>query len=109
MDGARVLRCETHPANSHNTESILRREWNVPPERFGSSIRGVDTRRFVPAARDDAVRTRLGWGTGRVVLTVGRLQKRKGRSTHCRIAGNSGAVPWTSSTPLSATERNAPS
>lgn len=39
---------------------------------------GVDTTRFVPAARDPTVREQLGWGNRPVVLTVGRLQKRKG-------------------------------
>jgi phosphatidylinositol alpha-1,6-mannosyltransferase len=39
---------------------------------------GVDTTRFVPAARDPAVREQLGWGDRPVVLTVGRLQQRKG-------------------------------
>jgi phosphatidylinositol alpha-1,6-mannosyltransferase len=65
-------------ANSRNTESILREQWNVPAERIQMLHPGVDTERFVPAERDLAERQRLGWGERPVVLTVGRLQKRKG-------------------------------
>ena len=66
-------------ANSHNTERILRGDWGIPPERVRVLHPGVDTERFVPAPRDYRVRARLGWGERRVVLTVGRLQKRKGQ------------------------------
>jgi phosphatidylinositol alpha-1,6-mannosyltransferase len=64
--------------NSRNTERILLREWGLPPERIRLLHPGVDTARFVPAARDPGLRARLGWGDRPVVLTVGRLQKRKG-------------------------------
>jgi phosphatidylinositol alpha-1,6-mannosyltransferase len=39
---------------------------------------GVDTARFVPAPPDERVREALGWSGRMVVLTVARLQKRKG-------------------------------
>ena len=39
---------------------------------------GVDAARFCPAERSFKVRERLGWVGRRVVLTVGRLQERKG-------------------------------
>jgi phosphatidylinositol alpha-1,6-mannosyltransferase len=64
--------------NSRNTERILREEWGLPEERVRLLHPGVDTTRFVPAAPAPAVRARLGWGDRPVVLTVGRLQKRKG-------------------------------
>jgi phosphatidylinositol alpha-1,6-mannosyltransferase len=64
--------------NSRNTESILLNEWGWPAERVRLLHPGVDTNRFVPAPRSLAVRARLGWGDRPVVLTVGRLQKRKG-------------------------------
>ena len=38
----------------------------------------LDTQLFQPAPRDDAVRERLGWDGRASLLTVGRLQKRKG-------------------------------
>ncbi len=65
-------------ANSRNTERMLREEWQLPPERVQLLHPGVDTRRFVPAARNAVVRAELGWAERPVVLTVGRLQKRKG-------------------------------
>src|SRR5207237_3977844 len=66
-------------ANSRHTERILRDDWGLPAGRVRVLHPGVDTGRFVPAARDERVRARLGWGGRRVVLTVGRLQKRKGQ------------------------------
>jgi phosphatidylinositol alpha-1,6-mannosyltransferase len=65
-------------ANSGNTARILREEWEVPAERVRILHPGVDTKYFTPAAADPAARARLGWGDRPVVLTVGRLQKRKG-------------------------------
>jgi phosphatidylinositol alpha-1,6-mannosyltransferase len=65
-------------ANSHSTERMLHEEWAMPAERVRVLHPGVDTRRFVPAAPNPTVRARLGWGNRPVVLTVGRLQKRKG-------------------------------
>jgi phosphatidylinositol alpha-1,6-mannosyltransferase len=64
--------------NSKNTERILREDWHLPPERIHLLHPGVDTDRFVPAPHDASVRQRLGWRERPVVLTVGRLQKRKG-------------------------------
>jgi phosphatidylinositol alpha-1,6-mannosyltransferase len=75
----RVLaRAELVIANSRNTESILRQDWRLTADGLGILHPGVDTRLFVPAARDAGVREGLGWGGRPVVLTVGRLQKRKG-------------------------------
>jgi phosphatidylinositol alpha-1,6-mannosyltransferase len=75
----RVLRhAELILANSHCTESLLRQEWGLASEQVHVLHPGVDTERFVPAGHDQTIRGLLGW-TGRlVVLTVGRLQKRKG-------------------------------
>lgn len=71
-------------ANSRNTESILREQWDVPAERIQVLHPGVDTERFIPAGRDPAERERLGWGDRPVILTVGRLQKRKGHDQMIR-------------------------
>lgn len=65
-------------ANSHNTARLLIDNWNIPDSRIRVLHPGVDTARFVPAPRDEAVRRDLGWSQRTVVLTVGRLQKRKG-------------------------------
>jgi phosphatidylinositol alpha-1,6-mannosyltransferase len=76
----RVLRgAEFLIPNSRNTAAILRDEWDMPEGRIRLLYPGVDTRRFVPAARDKVLRARLGWHDRPVVLTVGRLQKRKGQ------------------------------
>jgi len=64
--------------NSRNTEKILTEKWNVAAERIAVIHPGVDTQRFCPAPRDRATRERLGWGERPVIITVGRLQKRKG-------------------------------
>jgi len=65
-------------ANSRNTASILQRHWSVAPGSIHILHPGVDTQRFVPAQPDAQVRRGLGWEDRTVVLTVGRLQKRKG-------------------------------
>ena len=66
-------------ANSRNTKVILQRDWRLPPERIRLLHPGVDTTRFVPKGPDPAVRARFGWSHRPVVLTVGRLQRRKGQ------------------------------
>jgi phosphatidylinositol alpha-1,6-mannosyltransferase len=75
----RVLRgAEFVVPNSCNTARILAEEWDLPDEQIRLLYPGVDTNRFVPAARCPETRARLGWHDRPVVLTVGRLQKRKG-------------------------------
>jgi phosphatidylinositol alpha-1,6-mannosyltransferase len=65
-------------ANSRNTERMLHQRWGVPPGKVRLLYPGVDGARFVPGEWDGRVRDRLGWRDRRVVLTVGRLQRRKG-------------------------------
>jgi phosphatidylinositol alpha-1,6-mannosyltransferase len=65
-------------ANSRNTERMLHENWGMRPGKVRLLYPGVDGARFVPAARDARVRGRLGWDDRPVVLTVGRLQRRKG-------------------------------
>ena len=65
-------------ANSQNSASIACEQWGLPEERVHILHPGVDTNYFVPADRNLDVRQRLGWQDRQVVLTVGRLQKRKG-------------------------------
>jgi phosphatidylinositol alpha-1,6-mannosyltransferase len=71
-------------ANSRNTERLLRDAWRVSPARLRLLYPGVDTEFFAPAARDADIRERLGWGRRPVVLTVGRLQRRKGQDCMIR-------------------------
>jgi phosphatidylinositol alpha-1,6-mannosyltransferase len=65
-------------ANSHNSARLLRENWPVAPERLRVMHPGVNTDCYQPARRDRCVRKRLAWGDRPVILTVGRLQKRKG-------------------------------
>jgi phosphatidylinositol alpha-1,6-mannosyltransferase len=71
-------------ANSENTRYILTRRWGLPERKVRLLYPGVDTAWFVPAPRDVAVRARLGWSERKVLLTVGRLQKRKGHDVMVR-------------------------
>jgi phosphatidylinositol alpha-1,6-mannosyltransferase len=75
----RILRgAETVIANSRNTEQIALEHWRVPPEKVRVVHPGVDTNRFRPAPPNRHEREQLRWGNRPVILTVGRLQKRKG-------------------------------
>lgn len=65
-------------ANSHNTAACLKQDWPVRPDQLAVLHPGVDAEQFAPAPRSAEVRDRLGWGDRPVILTVGRLQKRKG-------------------------------
>ncbi len=65
-------------ANSQNSANLLIDNWNIDKSRVQVLHPGVDSSRFVPADRDEAIRESLGWKGRTVVLTVGRLQKRKG-------------------------------
>jgi phosphatidylinositol alpha-1,6-mannosyltransferase len=61
----------------------LLERWGVASEKVRVLHRGVDTEAFVPGATDEPRRVReqraeLGWGGRQVILTVGRLQRRKG-------------------------------
>lgn len=66
-------------ANSHNSASLLTGRWDVPEERIQVLHPGVDTQLFCPAPPSGTERQALGWCGRTVVLTVGRLQQRKGQ------------------------------
>ncbi len=71
-------------ANSRNSAAILRDQWKVPADRVRVMHPGVDVERFVPAEFDTERRECLGWYDRPVVLTVGRLQQRKGQDQMIR-------------------------
>jgi phosphatidylinositol alpha-1,6-mannosyltransferase len=80
--------------NSCNTGRLLQEEWGFPHSRLRLLHPGVDTAQFLPASHDPYVRARLGWGERPVILTVGRLQRRKGHDQLIRALGAiRGAVP----------------
>lgn len=67
-------------ANSENTADILRKWWRIGEDRLIVMTPGVDIQRFTPAYRDNGNR----WPGHKVVLTVGRLQRRKGQDMMIR-------------------------
>ena len=71
-------------ANSENTRDILTTTWGLPEEDVRVVHPGVDTNRYVPAERCDIFRRNVGWEGRKVVITVGRLQRRKGHDTMIR-------------------------
>ncbi|HYL80030.1 MAG TPA: glycosyltransferase family 4 protein [Candidatus Acidoferrum sp.] len=64
-------------ANSRNTQALLCRV-GVPEARVTRIAPGVDIRHFTPGDPEDS-RRRLGLQGQRVLLSVGRLQRRKGQ------------------------------
>jgi phosphatidyl-myo-inositol dimannoside synthase len=82
---SRVLRgAEFVVANSRNTSRLLRERWRLASERIWVLHPGVDTNRFVAVPRDRQWRAQHGWFDRPVVLTVARLQKRKGHDVMLR-------------------------
>ncbi len=73
LSGARIV-----IANSNNTIRLLRDTWGLPNRRIRLLHPGTDVHRFTPAPYERDVRSRLGWDGRSVILTVGRLQRRKG-------------------------------
>jgi phosphatidylinositol alpha-1,6-mannosyltransferase len=71
-------RCERVIVNSQNTKRLVHSNWQVPLEKLTVLHPGVDTARFEPRSPVAAWRQKVGWSNRTVILTVGRLQKRKG-------------------------------
>ena len=78
LGGAVLHNADYMIANSGNTRSILTDRWGLPAEQIEVLYPGVDTGLFAPAQRDIEGRNRLGWAERTVILTVGRLTRRKG-------------------------------
>lgn len=72
-------------ANSNFTRELLLKEWSVPAEKVRLLHPGVDCEYFQPAAPDAEIRKRFGWDGRQVVLTVGRLQRRKGQDVMIEV------------------------
>lgn len=66
-------------ANSQNTANILLNTWHTDPAKTFVVNPGVDSQQFVPAPENDEIKQSLSWNDRKVILTVGRLQKRKGQ------------------------------
>lgn len=64
--------------NSQNTAGLLS-QWRVDESKIQILNPGVDSTKFVPTERNYNIKQQLGWGNRPTILTVGRLQKRKGQ------------------------------
>lgn len=66
--------------NSHNSASIVSRVDDSVNDKVTVMHPGADTKKFYPAEKkDDDFLSAMGWDGKRVILTVGRLQARKGQ------------------------------
>ena len=65
--------------NSQNTADLILNNWQVPAAKVEILNPGVDAERFIPAEKNVDIKNALGWQDRPVILTVGRLQKRKGQ------------------------------
>lgn len=65
-------------ANSNNSQRMLCGQWGLGENAVRVLHPGVDTEHFTPAAPDIAWRQARGWDGRKVIVTVGRLQRRKG-------------------------------
>ena len=65
--------------NSENTANIVHKLGFDSGSKCEVLHPGVDTSRFEVAAPDTSFRQKMGWSGKRVLLTVGRLQRRKGQ------------------------------
>jgi phosphatidyl-myo-inositol dimannoside synthase len=65
-------------ANSHNTAELLKQDWGATHHQIEVMHPGVDIERYRPSDQT-RLRSELGWQDRTVIITVGRLQKRKGQ------------------------------
>ena len=73
-------------ANSRNTADMLASA-GVEPARIVTVYPGVDAHRFKPDAPIDALRERFAAKPGKMLLSVGRLQRRKGHDLAIQAVG----------------------
>lgn len=65
--------------NSHNSANIVKRLGYAADDKLHVLHPGVDAQTFVPAPPDPIFKEKMGWTDKFVILTVGRLQRRKGQ------------------------------
>lgn len=84
MCGQVIKRAKTIICNSQNSARIVA-EFGPEAEAKTQVLHpGVDSNLFIPTEKNDQVLANLGWQGKRVVLTVGRLQARKGQDMMIR-------------------------
>jgi len=70
--------------NSHNSANIVKRLNYGSDDKINVLHPGVDASLFVPSAADDEFKQQMGWQGRKVIITVGRLQARKGQDMMLR-------------------------
>ncbi|MFB1036244.1 MAG: glycosyltransferase family 4 protein [Sinobacterium sp.] len=70
--------------NSHNSANIVKRLNYGSDDKIHVLHPGVDASLFVPSAADDEFKQQMGWQGRKVIITVGRLQARKGQDMMLR-------------------------
>jgi phosphatidylinositol alpha-1,6-mannosyltransferase len=70
--------------NSHNSANIVKRLNYANDDKINVLHPGVDASLFVPLAEDDGFKQQMGWQDRKVIITVGRLQERKGQDMMIR-------------------------
>jgi len=70
--------------NSHNSANIVKRLNYASDDKISVLHPGVDASLFVPSAADDEFKQQMGWQGRKVIITVGRLQARKGQDMMLR-------------------------
>jgi phosphatidylinositol alpha-1,6-mannosyltransferase len=65
--------------NSQNTANLILNNWQANSEKVEILNPGCDANLFIPAEKNDEIKKSLGWENKQVLLTVGRLQERKGQ------------------------------
>ena len=65
--------------NSQNTANLILNNWQANPDKTVILNPGCDANKFIPADNSESIKKSLGWKNKQVILTVGRLQERKGQ------------------------------
>ncbi|WP_348523859.1 glycosyltransferase family 4 protein [Endozoicomonas sp. G2_1] len=65
--------------NSENSRTIVERLGYASGDKIVVLNPGVDSTKFIPSKVDERFRQQLGWHNKKVIITVGRLQQRKGQ------------------------------
>ncbi|MCU4675553.1 glycosyltransferase family 4 protein [Catenovulum sp. 2E275] len=64
--------------NSQNSKNVLMKDWGCPESQIEVLNPGVDTNKFIPAEYNREIRNKFNWQDRPVILTVSRLEERKG-------------------------------
>ena len=70
--------------NSHNSANIVKRLNYAVDAKINVLHPGVDASLFVPSADDEGFKQQMAWQGRKVIITVGRLQARKGQDMMLR-------------------------